>query len=979
MHSVAKRYHLTVVQLKKLNQFRTFSRPFERLHAGDEIDVPVLPPVEGKPAAGNLTKATPDQTNEVERWLAGQTSSLAQATTGRHHAQVNDVVASQARSAAISGGESAVSEWLNQFGTARVQLGVDDHFALNNSALDMLVPLYDNGRDMLFTQFGGRRHDDRTTLNLGGGVRLFRGDWMYGMNAFLDNDITGHNRRVGVGGEAWTDYLKLAANGYLGVTDWHQSRDFEDYDERPANGFDVTANAWLPAYPQLGGTLKYEQYLGDHVGLMGKDTRQKNPKAVTAGLEWTPVPLLTLGTDYRNSGGHDELQMQAQFTWRMGASLKEQLSGDNVAASRTLAGSRLDLVERNNNIVLEYRKQDVIRLTLPENMHGQGGSSLLLTATVNAKHGLAGIDWSAPELVAAGGRITPAGTQGLQVMLPPYLTGTANQYVIHALARDTRHNVSPEAQTLIQVDGAGISTSRSNLSLSLNTLPANGASTTVVTLTLRDELGNPVSGMAPLITLPFTFAPLTTVMNSAGRSRSLKGRLWDVLTSPLGSTAMAAVQPMSTGGVRISAVKETSPGVYVAVLTAGTQAGTVTLTPQINGLVFPSVNLTVGTDASKLSPGTIIPPVTAPAADGQPVHLQVPVIGPDGNPVPNQNVKVLVNGHPITVPADGNGNADIDLPGQTTPGNYDYVVELNGHKQTVSITFAPAQARNVFGVTPADISIVADGVSVGHLTFTVLNAQGEGLAGQKVHVTVPGEADSELSSGATGEVTVQLQSSLTARDTVVTVTLDNGATQSATVHYVAGVGSALIAHAPVTGYVGQVGLSVVPTGGNGGKVTYQSDNDSIVSVAADGSLTLKAPGSTLITVAEEASGGFAAQSVTTAVTVITPTQAQLAASVAAAGATLTSDKDNIDADNTDTATLTFTPVDAQHNPVKGMSEATVGFAATTTLSSGQYTLTGFSENNGVYTIRLKGNTAGTVDVNVAAGFGVTAKTITLKA
>ncbi|MEB5890327.1 invasin domain 3-containing protein, partial [Enterobacter roggenkampii] len=110
---------------------------------------------------------------------------------------------------------------------------------------------------------------------------------------------------------------------------------------------------------------------------------------------------------------------------------------------------------------------------------------------------------------------------------------------------------------------------------------------------------------------------------------------------------------------------------------------------------------------------------------------------------------------------------------------------------------------------------------------------------------------------------------------------------------------------------------------------------------------------------------------------LTPTQAQLAASVASA--TLTSDKDDIDADDTDTATLTFTPVDAQHNPVKGMSEATVGFAVTTTLTSGQYTLTGFSENNGVYTVTLKGNTAGTVDVNVAHGFGVTAKTITLKA
>ncbi|WP_157093303.1 inverse autotransporter beta domain-containing protein, partial [Buttiauxella noackiae] len=43
------------------------------------------------------------------------------------------------RSTAVSGSEAAVSQWLNQFGTARVQLGVDDHFSLNETALDLLV------------------------------------------------------------------------------------------------------------------------------------------------------------------------------------------------------------------------------------------------------------------------------------------------------------------------------------------------------------------------------------------------------------------------------------------------------------------------------------------------------------------------------------------------------------------------------------------------------------------------------------------------------------------------------------------------------------------------------------------------------------------------------------------------------------------------------------------------------------------------
>ncbi|TBL66022.1 inverse autotransporter beta domain-containing protein, partial [Hafnia paralvei] len=102
---------------------------------------------------------------------------------------------------------------------------------------------------------------------------------------------------LGVGGEAWTDYLKLAVNGYYGLTDWHQSRQsaMKDYDERPANGFDLRAEAYLPSYPQLGANLKYEQYFGKGVDLgigTHPDDLKDNPKALTFGLNYTPIPLV---------------------------------------------------------------------------------------------------------------------------------------------------------------------------------------------------------------------------------------------------------------------------------------------------------------------------------------------------------------------------------------------------------------------------------------------------------------------------------------------------------------------------------------------------------------------------------------------------------------------------------------------------------------------------------------------------------------
>lgn len=113
---------------------------------------------------------------------------------------------------------SSAQDWLSQFGTAKVQLNVNDKFQLDGSAVDVLVPLYDNQKSLLFSQLGVRNKDSRNTVNMGAGVRTYQDNWMLGANTFFDNDITGKNRRVGVGAEAWTDYLPLSANSYFGTT-----------------------------------------------------------------------------------------------------------------------------------------------------------------------------------------------------------------------------------------------------------------------------------------------------------------------------------------------------------------------------------------------------------------------------------------------------------------------------------------------------------------------------------------------------------------------------------------------------------------------------------------------------------------------------------------------------------------------------------------------------------------------------------------
>ncbi|WP_246840018.1 inverse autotransporter beta domain-containing protein, partial [Hafnia sp. HMSC23F03] len=283
-------------------------------------------------------------------------SSLASALSSNG----TDGIASTAKSTATGYASSSAQQWLSQFGTARVQLNVDDNGNWDDSAIDFLAPLYDNKKSMLFTQLGMRAPDGRVTGNLGMGVRTFYlENWMFGGNVFFDDDFTGKNRRVGVGAEAWTNNLKLSANTYVGTTDWHSSRDFDDYDEKPADGYDVRAEGYLPAYPQLGAKLMYEQYYGDKVALFDTDHLQSNPSAVTTGLSYTPIPLVQLAVNYkRGQDSLEDTQFQVNFRYDLGRPWSYQVNPESVRLQRSLAGSRYDLVERNNQIVLQYQKKD---------------------------------------------------------------------------------------------------------------------------------------------------------------------------------------------------------------------------------------------------------------------------------------------------------------------------------------------------------------------------------------------------------------------------------------------------------------------------------------------------------------------------------------------------------------------------------------------------------------------------------------------
>ncbi|EMM6943544.1 inverse autotransporter beta domain-containing protein, partial [Morganella morganii] len=248
---------------------------------------------------------------------------------------------------------------------------------------------------------------------------------------------------------------------------------------------------WLPSLPQLGGKLMYEQYYGDEVALFGRDNRQKNPNAVTAGVNYTPVPLLTFGAEQRRGqSGKNDTRFSMDITYQLGVPWQQQINPGAVAAMRSLAGSRYDLAERNNNIVLEYRKKEVISLKTADLVTGYAGEQKSLGVSVNSKYGLERIDWSASPLIAAGGKIVQDGSDWAVVM-PAYRSGleASNSYTVSGVAVDRKGNRSEQSNIQIIVQEPVVSVEKSIFTPESSVLPADGQSKQTLTLSIVDLSG----------------------------------------------------------------------------------------------------------------------------------------------------------------------------------------------------------------------------------------------------------------------------------------------------------------------------------------------------------------------------------------------------------------------------------------------------------------------------------------------------------
>jgi len=746
----------------------------------------------------------------------------------------------------------SVEHWLQQFGTARVQLNVDDKGKWDNSAVDLMMPVYTNKHSYAFTQVGLRAPDGRTTGNIGLGMRTFNENWMYGGNIFFDNDFTGQNRRIGFGAEAWTNYLKLSANTYFAISNWHNSRDFDDYYEKPANGFDVRAEGYLPSLPQLGAKIMYEKYYGSNVALFDKDHLQSNPSAITAGLNYTPVPLITAGIDYKHGqNSADETQITLNFRYSFGQSFKSQISPSEVDDLRRLNGSRYDLVERNNEIVLQYKKKPLndvlasLRLyAVKDNSPADGTTANQITVQAVTANGSpvknAVINWSNDghaKLSTITGVTDGNGQASVQ------LTNTSAEQVgvqatSGAITQEINSSFIPAVAAL-------------NLVLTQNGVAADGNAQDAGQVTIKDTDGNAMANVpvtwavdngAAIVTSDSTTdshgnasvhfnskkaGSVTLKATAAGKSESVVASFIEqnvakvdlIVTSSTTvagtlDTAQATVtddngQPVAdipvqwsiTGNAMFTpaatTASNTSPNGIASISFSDTRAETVTLTATVGGkTASQNVVFTAGDAASVV----VTLDNNNVAADGtSPLNARATVTDSKGNPVQNATVTWTSTGS-----ATAGSATQTDASGVSTVAFTDLKAEqvtltatINGQTDSKSATFVAGDAASVV-VTLDNNNVAADGTSPLNARATVTDSKGNPVQNATVTWTSTGSATagSATQTDASGVSTVAF-TDLKAEQVTLTATV-NGQSDSKSATFVANAPASIIVTANPT-------------------------------------------------------------------------------------------------------------------------------------------------------------------------------------
>jgi adhesin/invasin len=802
---------------------------------------------------------------------------------------------------------------------------------VRNISFDLLKPLIEDENDLIFTQVGFRRsnrytEDYRNTINLGLGYRHMYEKILLGANTFYDSDITGHNNRLGLGVEAWADYLKLAANSYLRLSDWKKSVDMYDYMERPANGWDLRVDGYLPQYPQLGAKFMYEQYYGDNVGLFGSSNQQKDPNAATIGLNYTPIPLVTLSTDYRQGqGGQSDTTIKLALNFQLGVPMKKQLSPDEIRSSRLLTNAKYDLVNRNNEIVMDYRKNELGTLTLPATINSSPNSTILFPMAFTGS--IRNVSWTGSAsqyaLPYGGG---PTGS----VRLPSYNTSGLNTYDLQAIGNDEfGHMVKSNITQII------VSANKLTMASSQSTSIANGSDVVIFTANLKQYTGENIQNADVVWTIQGNAAVIEqenkTDANGVARLK---------ISSKFANPVKVSVKEPS--GVEITSDVVFTSDTNTAKVVTMTSTATTLLA---DGVSFVTIDAVLHDENGNVVP--VNTPVTWSTTNGQLSAL---------------STVTDANGH-TTVTFKTNIAGNITITANAVKGN-----------KTVTINATPnTSTARVTAISSSVATVVANNTSTSVISATVHDVNGDPvpantpvgwsttlgtLSSAITYTDINGNTSVTLKSPTNGSAVVTANASQGSMNTAIDFTVD--ASTFTPVNLAASIPSATADGIDVISF----GVDVQDANGNKAPAnTLVSWTTSIGTLGAATSLT-DANGHAVMTLTSNMAGPanvVISSGIGSVNTNVTFTAIVSTANVIG----ITSSITNVLANNTATTVLSATVLDSNNQVVPN---ATVNWSTTLGNLSNATSVTNAS---GIAVITLSGTVAGAAIVSAIADAGIT--------
>ena len=203
----------------------------------------------------------------------------------------------------------------------------------------------------------------------------------------------------------------------------------------------VTAQARLPFYQHINTSVSVEQYFGDSVDLFHSGTGYHNPVAVSVGLNYTPVPLVTVTAKHKQGeNGVSQNNVGLKLNYRFGVPLKQQLAADEVAISNSLRGSRFDSPERDNLPVVEYRQRKnltVYLATPPWDL--QSGETVQLKLQIHSLHGIKALHWQGDtQALSLTPPVDASSPDGWSIIMPVWNSepGAANRWRLSVVVED---------------------------------------------------------------------------------------------------------------------------------------------------------------------------------------------------------------------------------------------------------------------------------------------------------------------------------------------------------------------------------------------------------------------------------------------------------------------------------------------------------------------------------------------------------------